>query len=445
MREKKTRLVFSVFVVALSILILAFNVILCKPIKASAKTFSTLNNNDIIYDGDVLDLDEDIFFYNYRGVLKHSETDTYKYTFTMPDADVTVSAFFERIDGADNDTDKEQETNDKSENYKDKIPVCTFKTINKGTGVKIIVKNASDFVNLGILYRTDKCDYKRDPLNGALFREINDYFADSDHKDGIYIIEGLPKGSYTFAVVAKDARGSWCSEPALSKSIKIKDAPKSKIEEPIYDFSSVKAGDVITFGRYEQDDNMLNGKEPIEWIVLSKSKDKIFVLSKKVLDNCTFYGKTGTWEDSYVRQWLNKEFYNAAFTKKEKNMISKTKLKNPGNKEYKTEDENNTKDKVFLLSLAEATNKKFGFSTKTSEDSKRVCSMTKYALVQGVRNYGNDSYYGGGWWLRTSGHDRTMKVYVGAANGGISLEGRFDDVFDANDMGIRPAMYIKIK
>ncbi len=71
--------------VTLSILILAFNVILCKPIKASAKTFSTLNNNDIIYDGDVLDLDEDIFFYNYRGVL------TSKLSWTLVRVNITAS------------------------------------------------------------------------------------------------------------------------------------------------------------------------------------------------------------------------------------------------------------------------------------------------------------------------------------------------------------------
>ena len=45
-----------------------------------------------------------------------------------------------------------------------------------------------------------------------------------------------------------------------------------------------KAGDIVTFGKYEQDNNIDNGKEPIEWFVLTVENGKALVMSKKVLD-----------------------------------------------------------------------------------------------------------------------------------------------------------------
>ena len=46
-------------------------------------------------------------------------------------------------------------------------------------------------------------------------------------------------------------------------------------------YSSV--GDSITFGKYEQDGNRENGKEDIDWKVIKKEKNKMMVISDKIL------------------------------------------------------------------------------------------------------------------------------------------------------------------
>lgn len=40
----------------------------------------------------------------------------------------------------------------------------------------------------------------------------------------------------------------------------------------------------VTFGRYEQDNNLGNGPEPIEWIVLDSNNGEVLLLSKYGLD-----------------------------------------------------------------------------------------------------------------------------------------------------------------
>ena len=49
-------------------------------------------------------------------------------------------------------------------------------------------------------------------------------------------------------------------------------------------FASVTIGDTITFGSYEQDNNLDNGSEPIEWMVLDIQDGKAFLLSRYGLD-----------------------------------------------------------------------------------------------------------------------------------------------------------------
>ena len=48
--------------------------------------------------------------------------------------------------------------------------------------------------------------------------------------------------------------------------------------------STVRIGDIVTFGRYEQDNNLDNGPEEIDWIVLDIQGDKALLLSKYGLD-----------------------------------------------------------------------------------------------------------------------------------------------------------------
>ena len=83
-------------------------------------------------------------------------------------------------------------------------------------------------------------------------------------------------------------------------------------------------GDVVTFGRYEQDNNLENGPENIEWEICSIIDNVICLESKYVLDFKYIHpdrDKAVLWENSYIREWLNNDFYNQAFNDDEKAFI----------------------------------------------------------------------------------------------------------------------------
>lgn len=76
----------------------------------------------------------------------------------------------------------------------------------------------------------------------------------------------------------------------------------------------------MSFGKYEQDNNTSNGKEKIEWLVLEVKDGKALVISKYALD-CKPYNTSSTnvtWETCSLRNWLNNDFINSAFSATEK-------------------------------------------------------------------------------------------------------------------------------
>ena len=78
---------------------------------------------------------------------------------------------------------------------------------------------------------------------------------------------------------------------------------KSVSTGTVTDFSKAKTGDYIVFGSYEQDNNLDNGTEPIEWLVLSNDGSELYVISKYALDSKPYnieYMET-TWEICTVR------------------------------------------------------------------------------------------------------------------------------------------------
>ena len=162
------------------------------------------------------------------------------------------------------------------------------------------------------------------------------------------------------------------------------------------------AGDIITFGHYEQDNNLNNGPETIEWIVLDHdaAENKVLLLSLYGLDTIPYHGDNEmiTWEKCSLRSWLHEVFLETAFTKEEQQKILKTNVDNSKGEGYSgwnTDGGNNTVDQVFLLSYREAFEKYF------QEDQSRTCKPTVYAMAQGALT---DSGSGNGWWwLRTPG------------------------------------------
>ena len=191
-----------------------------------------------------------------------------------------------------------------------------------------------------------------------------------------------------------------------------------------------KAGDYVFFGAYEQDNDTSNGKEDIEWLVLEVKDGKALVISKYALD-CKRYNTNYThvtWETCTLREWLNNNFINSAFSADEKSMIPTVTVSADKNLEYNTNPGNATQDQVFLLSITEA-NKYF------NTNSARQCELTNYAVAN--RNSSNGNYW---WWLRSPGSFPYCATSV-SSNGGVSEVGRDVD----SDIGaVRPVLWIDL-
>lgn len=77
----------------------------------------------------------------------------------------------------------------------------------------------------------------------------------------------------------------------------------------------------IKFGKWEQDNNIENDEEDIEWIVLNKDGNKFLLLSKYVLDRFPYNEDQYLdieWKNATLRNWLNTGFYDGAFNEEEK-------------------------------------------------------------------------------------------------------------------------------
>lgn len=95
-----------------------------------------------------------------------------------------------------------------------------------------------------------------------------------------------------------------------------------------------RVGKIIEFGSYEQDGNTSNGKEPIEWIVVSKEGDNSYLLLSLYILDAAYWsdgleesgGALGTrgslsYENSSIRTFLNEDFADEAFSEAEKSVI----------------------------------------------------------------------------------------------------------------------------
>lgn len=202
---------------------------------------------------------------------------------------------------------------------------------------------------------------------------------------------------------------------------------------------SVSVGDKVRFGTYEQDNDISNGKEDIEWRVLAKENNRILVISDKALD-CQLYNvkyDVVTWKTCTLRKWLNDDFFNSAFTDAEKMCIPTVTVSADKNPKYSTYSGKITKDKIFLLSTKEA-EKYF------VDDEERKCIPTDYAIAEGVYTSDNHTINGVGtcyWWLRSPGSIQSCATLVYAD--GVFSERGYD--VDRSCSAVRPAMWITIE
>ena len=195
-------------------------------------------------------------------------------------------------------------------------------------------------------------------------------------------------------------------------------------------------GSIIRFGQYEQDNDLNNGTEDIEWIIMESKEDglskQLHLVSRYGLDVIpyNFGGDSWSviWETCTLRTWLNEEFIEAAFVPDDQDAIMTMEADNGTRQGYfHTAAHKNTVDRVCLLSYAES----LFFS-----DTDRGCLVSRFAAAQGA--YVNKDTKQGSWWLRSPGEDNGTASFV-------LPEGDIESIdVDYVDYGItiRPSIWI---
>ena len=225
--------------------------------------------------------------------------------------------------------------------------------------------------------------------------------------------------------------------------------------------TSYKVGDIIKFGHYEQDGNTANGKEEIEWQVLKVESDRVLVVSKYVLDEAAYHSnyheRNVSWESCSLREWLNNDFKQIAFSTNEQACIVNVNIANQNG--------NNTNDDIFLLSMEEV-EKYFGEFQGPDSDGhyynpNSVCEPTQQAVNNGILTNTFDDFWFemlnrfgytsdlighdfADWWLRDSCYN--YDSYFGSMLCGLEISsiGSKSSHFSEAGEGVRPALYINL-
>ncbi len=164
-----------------------------------------------------------------------------------------------------------------------------------------------------------------------------------------------------------------------------------------------------------------NGKQPIDWMVIEVQDNRALLISHYGLISKQYNHvyKNITWENSDIRQWLNQEFYNEAFSTSEKDRILLTNVDNSKNQGFKYNDTkggNNTKDYVFLLSYSEKA---------------KYFSNTESAICYSINKQTSKC----AWWLRSPGIYQHSAIFVRTDGSTGSKE------VDLTGQYIRPALW----
>lgn len=192
----------------------------------------------------------------------------------------------------------------------------------------------------------------------------------------------------------------------------------------------------VTFGKYEQDNNLSNGEEDIVWYVLDTQGDKALIVSRDVLDFKQYAESIKpydiTWEESELRTWLNGDFYSSAFSDSEKAAIYTTDLTNDANPVFGTDGGSATVDNVFILSTSEVqTYFKNDVQKRSAATAKARASSSDSALY-------HDDLKSSYWWLRNPGIFGYSTMYTHYNGAPV-----YDGMAGANFIGgVRPAMWV---
>lgn len=149
--------------------------------------------------------------------------------------------------------------------------------------------------------------------------------------------------------------------------------------------------DCVWLGRYQREN--ANKNNPLKWRVLAVNGTDAFLWCEDEVADVNYHNTADdfTWETCDLRKWLNGEFYKNAFNATEKAAIRQYGVENLENPLTETYAGRATLDYIYLLSVDEVINPRYGFSTNPS--------IQDDARKRKGRNC---------WWLRTPG----TKMYL---------------------------------
>lgn len=188
--------------------------------------------------------------------------------------------------------------------------------------------------------------------------------------------------------------------------------------------------------------------DPIKWRVLKTENSTALLLSDQNLDGIPYHTEeeSVTWEKSTIRSWLNgygkdsniggtdgidysdNSFKGMAFSVSEWSRIVETAVLNSNNHYYGTSGGNDTKDKIFLLSIGEVENIDYGF---TDDDSRYTSNPAYWGHRAGSSTTQR---------LRSSGRYEFSSATIGWS-GWVDAYGAY---VTESYIGIRPALNLDI-
>jgi hypothetical protein len=310
-----------------------------------------------------------------------------KYTFVMPESNVTVSASFSP------DT-----------------PIETSYTV-LDSGTTGTMGTSGTYVLFGYWPQTIKAD-------SVTVDETNSKLA----------------GAYTYY---KGSDGAWYAKI------------KENANQPDYKYS-----DGTTVAQNSADSYKYFKVEPIKWRVLTDNySGKRLLLAESILVNHRYAASSNNYANSEIREYLNDTFWNTAFTDSEKSMIDETDVDNSAASTNPASNPNQwisgkndyacgtTKDKIFLLSKKEVTTSEYGFTAFNvyGTGNSRIRMMTDFAKASGA-SYGITAGYDGGlWWLRSPYYGDRLSARSVRSGG----DARPKYAVYSIDVGVCPALTLK--
>lgn len=242
----------------------------------------------------------------------------------------------------------------------------------------------------------------------------------------------------------------------IASVVRLKTLPEKTFAAEVTALENAAVGDVVTFGSADR---------PTEWQVLEKNGDELLLLSRSAVAMRQWSADSDdtTWAKSDIRAWLNGEFYETAFGKREQALIRQTTLDGDTRYPYATdggygayEDESyygdesyyydddgdgvdflsyapgtaTVTDRLFLLNLSEV-------NRYLKTDTDKRCPAP---LPEKTKTAGEDTpteYTG--WWLRPQTGEGLPTCYVDAA-GAV----QYDYIGEDPALGVRPAMWVSL-